>query len=111
MIDSESETNFDATGDSPATPTGDQEARLLGCDNRISAPPATDTLRELCRSLNTLIADVTAIKAGIDNIKFGVGRGGGEQSCTVARGSGYQQTRPKPQQAEDRCTAANSIRQ
>ena len=51
------------------------------------------------------------------------GWGGGEQSCTVARGSGYQQTRPKPQRQktaastskkesedeEDRGTAENNL--
>ena len=69
--DSESETNSDATGDNPPTPTGDQEARLLGSNNRVSAPPATDSLGELSRSLNTLIADVAAIKSDTDNIKSG----------------------------------------
>ena len=32
---------------------------------------ATGSLRELCRSLTTLIANVTAIKADTDNIKGG----------------------------------------
>ena len=106
--DSESETNSDATGDNPPTPTGDQEARLLGSNNRVSAPPATDSLGELSRSLNTLIADVAAIKSDTDNIKSGGKRKAAPQQEDVA--TSRQGQNPNRQKTAALLTIASTSR-